>query len=111
MRRSRPSVARDLAVAMEAALAAMTEQERVGTDRNRQLEIALEQARFEAARAGRQYDAVEPENRIVATDSSAGGMSGWEKWRGWRRNPDGAGDATQGMASPSRTGGVDRVGG
>jgi excisionase family DNA binding protein len=28
----------------------------------------LEQARYEAARAGRQYDKVEPENRIVATE-------------------------------------------
>ena len=55
-------------LAMEAALAAMTDRERVGTDRIAQLELALEQARFEAARAGRQYNAVEPENRIVASE-------------------------------------------
>jgi len=55
-------------LAMEAALAAMTDRERVGTDRIAQLELALEQARLEAARAGRQYNAVEPENRIVASE-------------------------------------------
>ena len=38
------------------------------SDKRRQLENALEQARFEAARAHRQYDAVDPENRLVASD-------------------------------------------
>jgi excisionase family DNA binding protein len=37
-------------------------------DRLKQLENAIEQARFEAARARRQYDAVDPENRLVAAD-------------------------------------------
>jgi excisionase family DNA binding protein len=55
-------------LAVEAALAAVAERERVSTDRIDQLEAALEQARYEAARAGRQYDKVEPENRIVATE-------------------------------------------
>ena len=34
----------------------------------RQVELALEQARYEANRAWRQYDAVEPENRIAAAE-------------------------------------------
>jgi excisionase family DNA binding protein len=55
-------------LAIEAALAAFAERERVSTDRIDQLEAALEQTRYEAARAGRQYDKVEPENRIVATE-------------------------------------------
>jgi len=55
-------------LAMEAAVAAIAERERVSTDCIDQLEAALEQARYEAARAGRQYDKVEPENRIVATE-------------------------------------------
>ena len=55
-------------LAIEAAFAAVAERERVSTDRIDQLEAALEQARYEAARAGRQYDKVEPENRIVATE-------------------------------------------
>ena len=32
----------------------------------RQRELALEQARYEATRARRQYDAVDPDNRLVA---------------------------------------------
>ena len=55
-------------LATEAALAAVADRERVGSDRLAQLELALEQARFEAARAGRQYNAVDPENRIVAAE-------------------------------------------
>jgi len=55
-------------LAMEAALASMADRARVGSDRIAQLELALEQARFEAARAERQYNAVDPENRIVACE-------------------------------------------
>lgn len=36
--------------------------------RRRQLELGLEQARFEASRARRQYDAVDPDNRLVASE-------------------------------------------
>ncbi|WP_225145043.1 MULTISPECIES: transposase [unclassified Bradyrhizobium] len=35
-------------------------------DKLRQLELALEQARYEATRARRRYEAVEPDNRLVA---------------------------------------------
>src|SRR5262249_26382735 len=34
----------------------------------RQIELALQQARYESERARRQYDAVEPENRIVVAE-------------------------------------------
>src|SRR4030081_4015753 len=34
--------------------------------RKRQLELSLQQARYEAAHARRQYDAVDPANRLVA---------------------------------------------
>jgi DNA invertase Pin-like site-specific DNA recombinase len=51
---------------VEAALAAIAEQERERSDKRRQLENALQQARYEAARAQRQYDAIDPENRLVA---------------------------------------------
>jgi len=53
---------------LEAALQAITDRERDGAQRLKQIELALEQARYEAARAHRQYDAVEPENRLVAGD-------------------------------------------
>ena len=35
-------------------------------EKRRQVELAIEQARYEAARARRQYDAVDPDNRLVA---------------------------------------------
>jgi excisionase family DNA binding protein len=53
---------------LDAALQAIADRERVGVERLRQIELALEQARYEAARANRQYDAVDPENRLVAGD-------------------------------------------
>ena len=37
-----------------------------GSERLRQRELALDQARYEAAHARRQYDAVDPDNRLVA---------------------------------------------
>jgi DNA invertase Pin-like site-specific DNA recombinase len=52
-------------LAIEAALEVAVEREQASTDRISQLALALEQARYDAARARRQYDAVEPENRMV----------------------------------------------
>jgi DNA invertase Pin-like site-specific DNA recombinase len=51
---------------IEAALAAAETQRLENAEKRRQVEFALEQARFEAARARRQYDAVDPDNRLVA---------------------------------------------
>jgi excisionase family DNA binding protein len=51
---------------IEAALAAADMQCVENTEKRRQVEFALEQARFEVARARRQYDAVDPDNRLVA---------------------------------------------
>ena len=53
---------------VEAALAAVKCFAQEQSEKRHQLENALEQARFEAARAHRQYDAVDPENRLVACD-------------------------------------------
>jgi excisionase family DNA binding protein len=55
-------------IGMQAALHAI--EQRVDDDhaKRRQLELALEQARFEAARAQRQFDAVDPGNRLVAAE-------------------------------------------
>ena len=50
----------------EAALAAIEAQSSVKTAADRQLELSLQQARYEAAHARRQYDAVDPANRLVA---------------------------------------------
>jgi excisionase family DNA binding protein len=51
---------------VEAAVRAITDCEYQAGEKQRQLELAFEQARFEAARARRQYDAVDPDNRLVA---------------------------------------------
>lgn len=51
---------------VEAAVRAITDGEHQSVEKQRQIELALEQARFEAIRARRQYDAVDPDNRLVA---------------------------------------------
>lgn len=53
---------------MRAALEALERHARVSDERIAQRELALEQSRFETARARRQYDAVDPENRLVAAE-------------------------------------------
>jgi len=53
---------------VEAALEAIERHARGNDERVAQKELALEQARFEVARARRQYDAVDPDNRLVASE-------------------------------------------
>lgn len=53
-------------LAIEAALQLIADRERATAERRRQSELALEQARYEANLARRQYDAVDPDNRLVA---------------------------------------------
>ena len=51
---------------VEAAIKAIEAQSSETTATERQLELSLQQARYEAAHARRQYDAVDPANRLVA---------------------------------------------
>jgi DNA invertase Pin-like site-specific DNA recombinase len=51
--------------AISAAIAAEAKLMTMASERQQQLELALEQARYEAARRERQFNAVEPENRLV----------------------------------------------
>ncbi len=51
---------------VEAALAAIEARGQQRSEKKTQLELALQQARYEAARAQRQYNAADPENRLVA---------------------------------------------
>jgi excisionase family DNA binding protein len=53
---------------IEAALRAIEAQAVQVGEKRRQIELALEQARYEAAHAQRQYDAVDPANRLVAAE-------------------------------------------
>jgi excisionase family DNA binding protein len=53
---------------IEAALAAQAARTRANEDKRGQVELALQQARYEVGRARRQYDAVDPDNRLVAAE-------------------------------------------
>jgi Recombinase zinc beta ribbon domain len=53
---------------MAAALGAIERRRSQAQDKHRQVELALRQERFEASHARRQYDAVDPDNRLVASE-------------------------------------------
>ena len=53
---------------IEAALGVIKAQRIEHVEKRHHLKLALEQARVEASRAARQYDAMDPENRIVAAE-------------------------------------------
>src|SRR5271165_520221 len=53
-------------LSIDAAVKAIEAQSSTTTAAERQLELSLQQARYEAAHARRQYDAVDPANRLVA---------------------------------------------
>jgi excisionase family DNA binding protein len=53
-------------LALDAALQLIADRKRAGTERLRQSELALQQARYEETHARRQYDATDPDNRLVA---------------------------------------------
>ena len=53
---------------IEAALAGIKARSQKRSEKREQLDFALRQARFEAARAHRQYDAIDPDNRLVAEE-------------------------------------------
>jgi len=56
---------------VEAARAAMNHAINEDTEKRRAMEMALEKARYEAKRAQRQFDLVDPENRLVAGELEA----------------------------------------
>jgi excisionase family DNA binding protein len=53
---------------LDAALQLIADRERAGTEQLRQSELALQQARYEETHARRQYDAIDPGNRLVASE-------------------------------------------
>jgi hypothetical protein len=55
---------------MQAALDALDQRAQQTDERLVQKQLALEQARYEVARARRQYDAVDPEHRLVASPAA-----------------------------------------
>lgn len=61
-------IARVQPFGVEAALGALETSRVEQVAKRHQIELALEQAQYEAARARRQYDAVDPDNRLVAAE-------------------------------------------
>jgi hypothetical protein len=55
-------------LAIEAAMEAIESQQGASDERTQQKALALEQARYEVTRARRQYDVVDPDNRLVAAE-------------------------------------------
>jgi excisionase family DNA binding protein len=55
-------------LAVDAALQSIADLERSGSERLKQSELALQQARYQEAYARRQYDAIDPDNRLVAAE-------------------------------------------
>jgi hypothetical protein len=55
-------------IGVQAALCAIKQRADDGQSKRRQLQLALEQVRFEATRAHRQFDAVDPSNRLAASE-------------------------------------------
>ena len=53
---------------VEAALVAIEARSQQKSDKKGQLDMALQQARYEAARAQRQFNSADPENRLVASE-------------------------------------------
>jgi DNA invertase Pin-like site-specific DNA recombinase len=58
-------------VAIDAALRAAEQRSQQQNERARALELELEQARYEARLAGRRYESVDPDNRLVASELEA----------------------------------------
>ena len=71
-------------LAIEAALQLIADREQATAERRRQSELALEQARYEANLARRQYDASIPTIGWLPVSSNAGGMSVSRRSRGLR---------------------------
>jgi hypothetical protein len=74
--RTDPAVVTEMLAAIEpagieAAIQASEQVRMEDQEKHRALELALEKARYEAQRAQKQFDAVEPENRLVAAELEA----------------------------------------
>jgi len=69
---------------IEAAFKASEQAALEDQEKRRAVELALERARYEAKRAERQFDAVEPENRLVAAELEGRWNGALARWLNWR---------------------------
>ncbi len=88
--------------AIEAALAAATQVDEVTAATRRALELELREARYEAERAQRQYDAVEPEHRLVAETLERRWNAALDRVRAVERRLAGLAAETPRPTSPDR---------
>jgi hypothetical protein len=65
--------------AIDAALAAAEQMQQQRQELRRSIDLELEQARYEARLAARRYDAVDPEQRLVAAELEARWNSALQK--------------------------------
>lgn len=82
--------------AVEAAVEAAEKMRQQWGEQRRAVELEVEQARYEARRAGRRYDAVDPEQRLVAAELEARWNTALQKVKALEervREYDGAGKA------------------
>ncbi len=89
--------------ALEASLAAVADLERERAELTRHWELRMERVRYEAERAARQYQACEPENRLVARTLERN----WEETLRRQRQLDEEFEAWQ-RAAPARLSAQDR---
>jgi hypothetical protein len=68
---------------IEAALLAEEQLMQHNDQKRESLALALERAQFEARRAQRQYDAVDPDNRLVAGELERRWNEALGGWRSW----------------------------
>ena len=68
--------------AIEAALDAAAQMHQQRQDQRRSLELEVEQARYEARLASRRYEAVDPDNRLVAAELEARWNDALRKFEG-----------------------------
>ena len=93
--------------ALEASLGAAAEVEQRRRDGLRHWEQRLERARYEADRAARQYQACEPENRLVARTLERRWEEALRRSSGWRRTSTASsGRSHDSWAPPSASGSV-----
>jgi DNA invertase Pin-like site-specific DNA recombinase len=88
--------------AVEAALAAAEQMEQRRKDQRKSLSLGVEQARYEARLAGRRYEAVDPDQRLVAAELEVRWNSAMQKVRDLEQSLQGFDLGIQNESLPSK---------
>ena len=87
--------------AVEAALEAATRIAEQRSQQHQALSLELEQAHYEARLAARRYEAVDPDNRLVAAELEARWNAALREWARWRADSGRSRRPTHGAAKDS----------